>query len=817
MISKIKKELQNNKRDNKGAALVMVIVAIAFIGMLVAMIIYMAYCNYLMKSNDRLAKDNFYSAEYALDVINAGLQMDVSKSMSEAYVNAMQGSTGKSAEEMESVFQSEYKKNLIKALQEGSNANKWDAEHLKQFWTDNGMDVASTAGLKGAHLSADGDQLLEALDNKDYITLHNLKVVYTDERGFVSVIKTDIRIKIPTVGFAQAATRMSIEQFSLIANDSLVNDNLVTTSAGINQGSSVRISGNVFGGYDGVVVGNQAKTEFAINETDQATGGDYTYNLIAESITVDNSNGSAGLDVDETFDSYVNDINVQSSRLEMAGDMYVGDDLDIGGSGSDVTLSGKYRGYGNMIGSADSSSSILINGGDTALDFSGLQELVLSGHAYVGAKKYDADLDRLAYGTGENANAITSDKIEDMEDMDEYTERLSEDGSPYKDENAQPADPQNVIIPRNNSDLMMGESISVKANQLLYMVPTECIGFNRKTNAQVIAKNPMTYAEYEMLLEEEEIENPDGTTTKEMIYDPVRLDNLWTKLGGVTYTSDYKAVYRRVNGSVLVYLYLDFGANEMMANEFFKAYYEYDKEGIDRYVNSYIREMRWSTALTADNASMLTLAGNAFYLSRADEVIFQENDLLDSEKYLNMMSWQVDYSKQQEAMMHSLSPNYDEMTSEQQSSEIFNSLVDEEKLAQMSGKDFALPIAGGAVNLYATIVDGDVVYPSTDCPSNSRMIVASGDIYITSNFKGLAIAGGNIYVCDGCSKIDYSPADVLQVMRAKVTEGGTDIYAYEVFGASGELSYAGAAEGEETEEEKIDLSDLILYQDWKKE
>lgn len=61
----------------------------------------------------------------------------------------------------------------------------------------------------------------------------------------------------------------------------------------------------------------------------------------------------------------------------------------------------------------------------------------------------------------------------------------------------------------------------------------------------------------------------------------VNLEKLWEKLGN-SYTNNYKAVFRRVNGSVLVYFYLDFGSNEVQANNFFKAYYEYDKTGVDR-------------------------------------------------------------------------------------------------------------------------------------------------------------------------------------------------------------------------------------------
>nr|MBQ8252074.1 hypothetical protein [Lachnospiraceae bacterium] len=827
MISRIKKELQNRKRDNKGAALVMVIVAIAFIGMLVAMILYMAYCNYLMKNNDKLAKDNFYSAEYALDVLNAGLQMDVSKAMSEAYVETMNNSSGKSDEDMEDDFQKKYKEKLVDILK-GSDSSKWDIDYLKKYWDGTAITVAASPGLEGAYLSADGDNKLESLNDKDYLTLYNLKVVYTDDKGFVSIIKTDIRVKIPDLGFVQDTTQMSIEQYSLIANRSLINDELNSdevpqavkdTGVSITKGSQdLSISGSVFGGNDGIQTGNQTLTKFVFNEEDKKTGLDYSYNLIADSINVENATGSQGFVVEKNYKTYVENINVETARLNMSGTMYVGDDMDIAGVRSDVTLSGDYQGYGNALGSSDGSSSILINGGDTSLDFSRLEQLMLSGHAYVGAKKYDADEDRLKYGTVD-PTSLTSDKIMDTE---EYWERLEQEGSPYRtlsqNSTAQPTVSQNTVVPYNKDNVMMGESISVKANQLLYMVPADCIGYDKETKEQVIAKNPMTYEEYEFLTQTEEV-IVDGQTVEEYKYHVVSLNKLWSKLGisALIGDDDYKAVFRRVNGKVLVYLYLDFGSDEMMANEFFKAYYEYDKDNVNNYVKSYISDMKWSSNLTGNNNAKLTLAGNAFYLSRHDEVIFQEHELADGNEYTKMLDRQMEYSNIHESMMHSLSPKYDELTSLQQSSEIFDSLVDEAKLEQMS-KLGPYAIANGAINLYATIKDGDVVYPSGSCPTNSKMIVASGDIYLTQNFSGLAIAGGNIYICENCKKVDYNPAMVLQVMRAKAHDSAAakDVFAYEVFGAKGALSYAGAGDGSE-EDEEISLSDLILYQNWQKQ
>lgn len=820
MISRKWRELKKKREENKGAALVMVIIAIAFIGMLVAMILYMAYCNYLMKANDTMAKDNFYSAEYALDVIHAGLQMDISEAMSEAYVTAMKDSAGKDADAMEVKFQQEYVTNLRKKLQETpTNANKWSVDYLKGYWTKNQMTIDSVGGVLGAYLEAEGgDNSMEVSVGNSYITLSNLKIIYTDERGFVSIITTDLRLKVPSIGFAQSASKMSIENFALIANKSLINDNnanIVSPEAGVTaNGGDVRISGNVFGGYDGVKVANQKRIRFVTNADDKNAGTSVQYKLIADSLNVSNAReATAGLYVEDTYETYVDEINLQTARIGLDGVMYVGNDLDIGGKRSVVTLAGKYYGYGNIAGDAKNSSSILINGGDTVLNFRDLKELMLSGHAYVGATKYDADIDRLAYATKTaDKDSITSDVIEDE---DEYNETLKEGNQ--GNGGFQETDD---TIPKNEKDLMMGESISVKANQLLYMVPAECIGYKIETGEQVIAKNPMTYDEYKMLTDTEVVKkdgagNPvkdaAGQDVMEKVYDPVRLSMLWNKLGGIAYTNDYKAVYRRVNGNVLVYLYLDFGSSDIMANEFYKAYYEYDTEGINSYVKSYISDMTWSSDLGTGSTSALSLAGNAFYMNGAGQVTFLDDHLADPNKYGNMLLLQEEYSNVHQALMHSLSKDYLALTSNQLSSEIFNSLVDENKLANMSGKAFE----NEAGDVKARISENPLVYPSTTCPSDTKLIVSKGDIFINGDFEGLAIAGGNIYICSGCSSINYNPSKVLQALRAKVeVTGGKSMYAYEVFGASGSITYGNDGK---TEDEKVSLGDLIMYQDWKKE
>ena len=81
--------------------------------------------------------------------------------------------------------------------------------------------------------------------------------------------------------------------------------------------------------------------------------------------------------------NYTSNINVTTGNLSLDGATYVSDDLTTDGNGNKIKLSGIYRGYGDSLNNSGASSSILVNGANTSLDFSNLTELFLVGHAYV--------------------------------------------------------------------------------------------------------------------------------------------------------------------------------------------------------------------------------------------------------------------------------------------------------------------------------------------------------------------------------------------------------------------------------------------------
>lgn len=80
----------SKRKKNQGFSLLTVIVAVAFIGILGMLILYIAMANFQMKITDLKGKDSFYTAEKALEEVRTGLQEDVGEAMSTAYIKVLE-------------------------------------------------------------------------------------------------------------------------------------------------------------------------------------------------------------------------------------------------------------------------------------------------------------------------------------------------------------------------------------------------------------------------------------------------------------------------------------------------------------------------------------------------------------------------------------------------------------------------------------------------------------------------------------------------------------------------------------------------------
>ena len=83
-MKKIKKFLRKLKND-AGSSIVMVVVSIAFIGIIVGALLAAAVQSYRLKLQELNAKDNFYYVEQAMNEIYAGVGSQTMSDLRDAY------------------------------------------------------------------------------------------------------------------------------------------------------------------------------------------------------------------------------------------------------------------------------------------------------------------------------------------------------------------------------------------------------------------------------------------------------------------------------------------------------------------------------------------------------------------------------------------------------------------------------------------------------------------------------------------------------------------------------------------------------------
>ena len=192
--------------NDKGSALVTVIVACAVIGLLAVVSLWASLINYQMKITDTKVKSNFYSAESVLDQICVGLQSNVSDAYNKAYTTTMQKYSALSEDERNNMFIREYVENICLALKSTTVGDRnYNMSLLKSYVDSSLLDNTTYPYAEITSLTASddsGDGLMSTYDTG--VVLKGIKVVFVDDEGFSSVIETDISLNIPEMKFVTA-------------------------------------------------------------------------------------------------------------------------------------------------------------------------------------------------------------------------------------------------------------------------------------------------------------------------------------------------------------------------------------------------------------------------------------------------------------------------------------------------------------------------------------------------------------------------------------------------------------------------------------
>lgn len=197
------------KEKNKGAALIMVIVTIAFVSIFATIILYLTSVNFFMKSNDMKTKQSFYEGEEALEQVKASL-MRIS---AEAYRTAFDETMAKAAEmdaaTLKQTFQKRYflliEKRLFALAGDPSTAPS--ADELTAYFKDNVL--SDTFKGSGAVFSIEPNPTTTLVyekswateDKYTFLTIKTIKIEFTDSAGYTTILSTGYRFTAPEIDY----------------------------------------------------------------------------------------------------------------------------------------------------------------------------------------------------------------------------------------------------------------------------------------------------------------------------------------------------------------------------------------------------------------------------------------------------------------------------------------------------------------------------------------------------------------------------------------------------------------------------------------
>lgn len=811
-------------RDNKGSAMVMIIVIIAFIAILVSVLMFASFSGYQMRAVDRRGKDNFYSAETVLDEINVGLQGEISEALSKAYNEVMNNfALYKSANARNKALHEIYYKKLQEKLRKSpTEENNYSVDNLRGYLSDgsrgngngtreNFLNGTATYGAiveSNLEYPALGEEYKMDINNSRLL-LKDLKVSYVNENGYISIISTDIRITLPSINFSQASALPDLESCSMIVDDTLIMGNA-------HAGGSIVIKGDVYAGQ--MYVGKPSDPVYSVFDKEKDPADKTPLSLptllpttvsfekadnaepLSKSLVISRDNievsESSLLKMKDT-ELWAWNMNLTSADANLNGTVNLKDDFTLSGKDSKAVLKGEYNGFGYLAAGAgsgggtggsggtgdpapsadtraDSSSAIIINGRDSTLDLSGLERMTISGRAYVATAHKAAD------------TAATEDEK------------------------------------KNKTDILMGESVAIKSNQLIYLAPSEAVGCRKDTNGVIGASefgcNPLTLAQYEEIKDHpDQYCLLDGSRQISVLGNK-SLNNYISEETLADGSSAYvpEVVFRQTNAGPLVYCYLRF-KDEDAANRYFTDYYAINAEDVERYTQLYAKEIKM-----ADSLLYLNIAGNMLTYEGTEgwSVLSSAESTGNEQQAKRLSALKDDVFKSLSAKIMRTS---NQLTSEELDKTAFQNIMDEteieiilhEKHAQEARID---ALGAAADSMILTKKDEYVIDDST--PSSVRMIVSLGNVTVKKDFKGLIIAKGNVTIEAGAS-VTLEPLDVdtfaniLSIKIDELSEPDRDYHLLNIFKDG--INYVNSGNtATDMGTERVSFVDLITYEKWSK-
>ena len=393
------------KINNSGATLVMVIVAMLFIGIISVAVLALAMGNFGNTQTVTKASESFYTAESLNDSLKICLQQYANKAAKAAYMEQLQNGVVEAA-----AFQNSFRTKLADMLE-----GKADADFLAEIQSNTSetltgytikMDYVRTPNFRTEFLSSG--------------VIKNVEVIHVEAGTNVTTnLCSDFQISAvaPPLVYVDPDKlyKYDVDKYLFVSDGDVVfGDNLDEMAGTNNATGSIFANGNInIQTSDSGLLSLSAKNIISSNRLSgkgnilinkgvlAISGFDKKYIDVHKTGSyepIENTNGNVWCD---NFDVLKGDVTITTKV-----NLYLGDDLTLEGNNTSFTVvdGTEHGGDGSIVAystdgraiDADVSSngtivkatahknsgSIVINGKDTQLDLSKLKKLYLAGQAY---------------------------------------------------------------------------------------------------------------------------------------------------------------------------------------------------------------------------------------------------------------------------------------------------------------------------------------------------------------------------------------------------------------------------------------------------
>ncbi|MDD6208035.1 MAG: hypothetical protein PUB10_05905 [Clostridiales bacterium] len=498
--------MNRRKRKNSGSTLIMVVIALTLLTILGLAISAATVMNIQMKEINKEAQENFYDVETCMEHVKTGLVKMEHDASSEASNYVLTNYNSGVAVNMSTMFRTHYVASLENQLELATNTSQYDVSKISNM-------LSSISGAQLLTTQSDAQLVRNTVEHE--LILKNVHVAYTDtKRKMTTDIKTDIILKIPEFKVASASIYPEFTKYVTISEKTL---NLADSSG-------VTLNGNVYAGFGETTnpTVENYQTGILLGGLDNSIDGD---RIITRGDIKITKGGNTDILSDTVWArNYI--LSSPGANLTVKGNSYIEDDTQVNANDCTLTFEGEYNGYrsnhtfdasGNVSDddaeaplNAQYSSAVIVNGNKADITFK--SSLSLAGRAFISLTK-----------------SVVNDTSSGLPAYGGLTNEVR--------------------------DIMLGESLTIRQNQIAYFVPADFVTYDGA--GKPILNTDSIYT------------GPSGKYAK---YYGVDVSD---------YTTKVKKFYvQSLGNQPYYYLYFE---NDKAANDYYKAYFAANESKIQNY------------------------------------------------------------------------------------------------------------------------------------------------------------------------------------------------------------------------------------------